>query len=120
MAEVELKRCPFCGGEADIYSVGEDCHVMCDTCRCRTPSFLEDKYAIEAWNRRAENKMEQVATMISEKKVDIVARNLSENFWDSNKSKIKKMIAKAYIRGFKDGVGKAENVYRKREMIVDE
>ena len=58
--------------------------------------------------------------MISEKKVDIVAKNLSENFWDSNKSKIKKMITEAYIKGFKDGVGKAENVYRKRGVIVDD
>ena len=58
--------------------------------------------------------------MISEKKVDIVAKNLSENFWDSNKSKIKKMITEAYIKGFKDGVGEVENVYRKREMIVDD
>ena len=61
--ETEIKRCPFCGGEArtngiyweneaedwvDDYSV-----VMCTECGAMGPKCQEEEEAIELWNRRA-------------------------------------------------------------------
>ena len=52
----ELRKCPFCGGEATIY---EDRHeniiygynVACDNC-CATIFADTEEEAIEAWNKR--------------------------------------------------------------------
>ena len=51
----ELKKCPFCGGEAEI--VTESNHASFIRCKrrcCRTYVFISPKVAIEAWNRREE------------------------------------------------------------------
>ena len=58
----ELKKCPFCGGEANIESYDPydgyqgDCtvwRVKCSECKVIIQKRTE-KEAIEAWNRRAE------------------------------------------------------------------
>lgn len=62
MSEIKLKPCPFCGGEAHI-----DCfpgldrpyfpvcnNEMCIACDTIL-TFLTEKDAAEAWNRRADN-----------------------------------------------------------------
>ncbi len=70
MAEaLELKPCPFCGGAAEIYQVGNDhlkrrgFEVKCTTWGCSTKKTalvirhtLQDarRFAVEAWNRRSE------------------------------------------------------------------
>lgn len=49
----ELKKCPFCGGEAEI--VSESNHASFVRCKrrcCRTYVFISPKVAIEAWNER--------------------------------------------------------------------
>ena len=55
MNGLELKPCPFCGGEAVINPVF-DLHVYfvhCKNCDCAIGRFYRDKCdAIEAWNRR--------------------------------------------------------------------
>ena len=65
----ELKPCPFCGGEAELKkymcSLGNDGYyvVECKICGAkgkaiRNTSFIsenDEKRAIEAWNRRADN-----------------------------------------------------------------
>ena len=54
---VELKPCPFCGGEAEFETYGDTaCAVTCRKCRCGTPtvSLNDGERAVEAWNRRAE------------------------------------------------------------------
>ena len=50
----ELKPCPFCGGEADIRTVGEISYIECATCHCQTESvhYKEKNKIIEAWNKR--------------------------------------------------------------------
>lgn len=53
----ELKKCPFCGGEAKIMGVGRDdiCKfVYCGECLAETGAYDTTEEAIEAWNRRAE------------------------------------------------------------------
>ena len=61
----ELKKCPFCGGEAIIHTVEANTHVFakqmtdygggtfieCRKCTCALSGETEEE-AIEAWNRR--------------------------------------------------------------------
>jgi Lar family restriction alleviation protein len=52
---VELKPCPFCGGEAVLrYDAPEDAHdVCCYVCDYHMAAFTEKVAAITAWNTRA-------------------------------------------------------------------
>lgn len=58
----QLKRCPFCGGDAVLVKGGyglfnpvpHDFAVKCTDCGASTMRFsASEKGAIEAWNRRA-------------------------------------------------------------------
>ena len=61
----ELKRCPFCGGEAEI--IYEDfeydpdcmsllyCRVKCLDCEAGTHWYKSDLAAARAWNRRVKD-----------------------------------------------------------------
>lgn len=49
----ELKKCPFCGGEAKI--VGYSLFwIVCEECLTETAGFATKEEAIKAWNRRVE------------------------------------------------------------------
>lgn len=55
----ELKPCPFCGGKAISCSTGniytkEYFFVKCTKCGIESPSAINKKDAITAWNKRAE------------------------------------------------------------------
>lgn len=56
-----LKSCPMCGGVATIFTnifpaqneaVISSYEVFCTRCQLTTRRYNEEKYAIEAWNRR--------------------------------------------------------------------
>lgn len=56
---IELKPCPFCGGEATIWSgpIEDDYFntyydVYCTECNCMTPKFHVEESAVTFWNRR--------------------------------------------------------------------
>lgn len=55
----ELKKCPFCGGEAKFtYSVNGNCmHIHCEDANCIGSTIMNDyeteAEAIKAWNNRA-------------------------------------------------------------------
>lgn len=53
---MELKACPFCGGEAEWDSEGrkDTDYVMCMKCRVRTKYYPYVTEAISAWNQRAD------------------------------------------------------------------
>lgn len=61
MKQTEMKTCPFCGGDAEIYETPHVPRGTDYTPRCKNPSCcgrLTKKYstkqkAINAWNRRA-------------------------------------------------------------------
>ena len=64
MAEIELKRCPFCGGEVRIDAIDamEDMSCFMVGCRnkdciCHVTGAAYDtlRDAVEAWNRRADD-----------------------------------------------------------------
>lgn len=57
----ELKKCPFCGGEAKVEyfkSINNveivAAEVMCTKCRASSGTYRTKEEAIEAWNRRVE------------------------------------------------------------------
>lgn len=58
--EKELKKCPFCGGEAILevyYGFNKEVifsYVYCRECGVSTRSYALEKTAQEAWNRRVE------------------------------------------------------------------
>ena len=56
---IDLKPCPFCGGEADViehlfHRLDSSYGLQCKKCKAETYQFYEsEEKAIEAWNRRA-------------------------------------------------------------------
>ena len=59
MADIKLKPCPFCGGEAEIYRYYPSFHerirtmVRCKNCRANSGAWGKSDKAIDAWNRRS-------------------------------------------------------------------
>lgn len=60
--KIELKPCPFCGGEADIFTSAEVGYlrsngftVRCCNCFCGTGMYKDIARAKEAWNRRVDD-----------------------------------------------------------------
>ena len=57
----ELKRCPFCGGEAHVqeyifHKLPSTFGIECDVCGAMTNGFYSYRAgAIAAWNRRTQN-----------------------------------------------------------------
>ncbi len=63
MNNIEIKRCPFCGGAARIITTVLNhepwAYVQCNHCKAATRSFIDKDHdgdfifdAAEAWNRR--------------------------------------------------------------------
>ena len=59
---IELKPCPFCGGEARLF-VNDGVRVLCAKCRASSKILVDSECyktsavekVIEAWNRRVNN-----------------------------------------------------------------
>ena len=54
----ELKKCPFCGGEAEIYKSFDyvsKYRVECTKCEMYSQNYNKLEEAIEAWNSRVED-----------------------------------------------------------------
>ena len=53
---VELKPCPFCGGEAFKFKMNDHGFVLfsvvCHECHAKTNATTTEERAVEAWNRR--------------------------------------------------------------------
>ena len=45
--------------------------------------------------------------MIDERKIKIIAKYFSYDYWDNHKKTLEKMIRSTYIEGFKEGVQRA-------------
>lgn len=50
----ELKKCPFCSGNATIQKLSNSTlsFVVCVDCRMRTPTLQDGKTAMRVWNTR--------------------------------------------------------------------
>lgn len=62
MAEIDLKRCPFCGDrEPQVRNFdtvdGKRYEVWCWQCGARGTVTSGEKAAIKRWNRRADNEV---------------------------------------------------------------
>ncbi len=56
--EVELKKCPFCGGEAKMkYNVNKYYWAVCSECSVETDGSYSKIEAIKQWNRRANDEI---------------------------------------------------------------
>lgn len=55
----ELKPCPFCGGEANLYKYAKNGKflVRCEYCGVETIYFGTEEIAIKAWNRRVNDEI---------------------------------------------------------------
>ena len=75
----ELKRCPFCGGEAELKRglTNLDNFVECVACGCRTKLHNTKKSAIKAWNTR--KPIERIVERLEEQKA-------FEGDWDDEMS----------------------------------
>lgn len=57
--DIELKACPFCGGDADVYHVHTigspkaTAKAMCNSCEAQTGAFDSLTDAATSWNQRA-------------------------------------------------------------------
>lgn len=57
---MEIKRCPFCGGEGHIWIYDHDgWYVDCENCGARTEIWGTEDEAIERWNRRVEDERDK-------------------------------------------------------------
>ena len=60
MPEIKLKPCPFCGGEAEMFSwqahINDEYHLnlVCTTCGAGFQDVSSKEDALKAWNRRAD------------------------------------------------------------------
>ena len=54
MSEIEkLKRCPFCGGQAEVRKFTSTMiFVQCKNCLAGSTAFPTDEEAVTAWNKR--------------------------------------------------------------------
>jgi Lar family restriction alleviation protein len=58
---IELKPCPFCGGEAIIADAyGPYAIVSCKSCPCAVEVYGSMKYAVETWNRRVGDVLDEL------------------------------------------------------------
>ena len=86
----ELKRCPFCGGEAKLHKsifIKYEATVICENCGARTLTHSSASYAdvkmnaIKAWNTR--KPMDRIVERLEEERKEITK-------WDSDKHYIYK------------------------------
>ena len=85
----KLKRCPFCGGEAELHHgitgvlQASSSFIRCEKCFCQTDIFVIntkyscDEKAIEAWNKRVKDDEAKIAYEYYCKKNE---RRNNENF----------------------------------------
>jgi hypothetical protein len=59
MNEIELKPCPFCGGEAEAIVFHLGCNITCELCQLISPAFHSNAEAVGWWNNRP-NEVEEL------------------------------------------------------------
>jgi len=62
-SKTELKPCPFCGHDAELYPVGNHTHWSggCSSCNTRGPIEKDKDYAIRMWNARTPTAADKLA-----------------------------------------------------------
>lgn len=74
----ELKKCPFCGGEARWWDTEDEKYpyqIYCTHCYCGTDKMAHEEYAIERWNTRKPS--EEVVARLEELRMRAVENDCS-------------------------------------------
>lgn len=89
MSEIELKPCPFCGGEAALYSYLEEAGAECPDCHAQIIRAHDEfsngsgiGVAASAWNTRAalQPQWQDISTAPRDG-VEIIARGVRHGTW---------------------------------------
>lgn len=80
----QLKKCPFCGGEAEVkyaYSFGftRNYEAECMKCFCTVGVYLTEAEAITAWNTR--KPMERIMERLEEKAKEPMYQHDGEDYF---------------------------------------
>lgn len=89
----ELKKCPFCNGEASIAHEHSGIFIQCETCGAQSKYWNEDEQdAINAWNMRINNEWINVKDRLPGDHKD---HNLGSYFlcYIKNKRKFHKIVS---------------------------
>ena len=77
----EIKRCPFCGGEAELACRDfGSWFVRCKKCFCKTPIFLTERFATISWNTR--KPMQNIVERLEEQAEE--CRKYWQEFYDED------------------------------------
>lgn len=110
----ELKKCPFCGGEARFSDEPGIRMVRCKRCEAKTGRYRSFDAAAEAWNRRAQPEnnlltLEELREMNGEPVYILNPCDPRQGFWEIS------VDAADYIEGRNiDSYGKTWIAYRHR------
>ena len=100
----ELKKCPFCGGEAQMIVAQADiklygieckkCHIlMGHTVNNSTEFFRKPIYAADAWNQRAETAAGQCEVVIDAKAWDELPAEVKEKMMKALRGTMLRVVA---------------------------
>lgn len=117
MSETELRKCPFCGGEAKIVKSFYSIWVKCTCCNASTNGGESEEIAAELWNRR--NDIVRIAaacapTAFDKKKViSILTDELRLSEMEKERRATENPSQLRYANGYANGVDFALEIIKK-------
>ena len=78
----QLKPCPFCGGEAELWDNKMEYRlygVLCKECDCMTPYAVTGEEAVEVWNRR--EPIDKIVEQLGNAKDEFSGGTLQEEYY---------------------------------------
>lgn len=91
----ELKPCPFCGHDANVFGVRGIVEVVCPNCQASTGPRLSAQHAIADWNRRADKAKVVAQVSLDEDKlrqlVDEAMKNVAVEYAQLVKDALKEL-----------------------------
>jgi len=86
-SKTDLEPCPFCGHDAELYSVGNRTHWSggCSSCNTRGPIEKDKDYAIRMWNARTPTAADKLEEALGES--HIVIGLLANHLFEMSKTR---------------------------------
>ena len=83
----EIKKCPMCGGEADIFDDAYDekrgdFYIMCCSCDLKTKNHFIETDAIKEWNKRTHDDLDKLEQFCKERLINLetITNNTIHNY----------------------------------------